>query len=79
MDHCNEAAKVRASDEFPCPARELITPFLIHNRLYRFPCGKVSVIKVPSTPSTLTVSYELVLRGIGTTIVDDQSTVWQKE
>jgi hypothetical protein len=56
MDQRNEAASARASDELPCPAREWITPFLIHNRLYRFPCVRVSVIRVPWTPSTLTVS-----------------------
>src|SRR5258708_29141432 len=79
MYHRNEAARVSASDELPCPASEWITPFLIHNRLYRFPCESVSVISVPSTPSTVTVSEELELRGIGTTRVEDQSTVWQND
>src|SRR5205085_1871348 len=36
-------------------------------------------ISVPVTPSTVTVRYELMLRGTGTTRVDDQSTVWQNE
>ena len=56
VDQCSEAARLKASDELPWPAREWITPFLIHNRLYRFPCESISVISVPSTPSTVTVS-----------------------
>ena len=77
ISYCNEAARLRASDEFPRPDREWITPFLTHNRLYRFPGESCSVIRVPSTPSTVTVWKEPVSRGMGMTIVVDQSTVWQ--
>src|SRR5262249_27692452 len=79
VDHRSDATRFSASDELPWPIKEWIIPFLTHNRLYRFSCESVSVIRVPSTPSTVTFSYELVLRGIGTTSVEDQSTVWQKE
>jgi len=52
-------------------------PFLIHNRLYRFPCESVSVIKVPSPRP----GHGLIGAGIarnGYHQVEDQSTVWQK-